>query len=115
MLSNSMLEFLRGTIWHSRRSDVVGLGGEVTVLDRSLPALRALDEFFDVTRQRRRKSRPGDTDVVVGAVLAPGAIAPRMSERKCCAPRKGSVVVDAAIYQNLGRDLSADVSRRPDP
>jgi alanine dehydrogenase len=84
----------------------VGLGCEVTVLDRSLPRLRQLDELF-AGRVRTRFSSAATiedevraADVVVGAVLIPGASAPRLITRamlKHMQPR--SVLVDVAIDQ----------------
>ncbi len=84
----------------------VGLGAEVTVLDRSLPRLRQLDELFQ-GRLRTRYSSVATiedevfaADVVIGAVLIPGASAPRVISRamlKQMRPR--SVLVDVAIDQ----------------
>jgi len=84
----------------------VGLGAEVTIIDRSLPRLRQLDELFG-GRVRTRFSTM-DTieqeiigaDVVIGAVLVPGAAAPRLLTRqmlKLMKPR--AVLVDVAIDQ----------------
>src|SRR3954463_6019810 len=62
----------------------VGLGAEVTVIDRSLPRLRELDELF-AGRIRTRfptteaiEQEVFAADVVVGAVLVPGASAPKL-------------------------------------
>ncbi len=84
----------------------VGLGSEVTILDRSLPRLRELDEQFG-GRVRTRFSSVATVeeeifaaDVVVGAVLIPGASAPKVITRamlKHMKPR--SVLVDVAIDQ----------------
>jgi alanine dehydrogenase len=84
----------------------VGLGAEVTVLDRSLPRLRQLDELFE-GRLRTRFSSAATiedevfcADVVIGAVLIPGASAPMVVSRpmlKQMQPR--SVLVDVAIDQ----------------
>jgi alanine dehydrogenase len=84
----------------------VGLGAEVTVLDRSLPRLRELDELFQ-GRLRTRYSSVATVeeevfaaDVVIGAVLIPGASAPKVVSRamlKQMRPR--SVLVDVAIDQ----------------
>ena len=84
----------------------VGLGCEVTVLDRSLPRLRQLDELFG-GRVRTRFSSVATieeellaADVVVGAVLIPGASAPRLVTRPMLATmRPRSVLVDVAIDQ----------------
>src|SRR5947207_1333051 len=84
----------------------VGLGSEVTVLDRSLPRLRQLDELF-AGRVRTRFSSVATieeevlaADVVIGAVLIPGASAPKVITRamlKKMRPR--SVLVDVSIDQ----------------
>jgi alanine dehydrogenase len=84
----------------------VGLGAEVTVVDRSLHRLRELDELFQ-GRVRTRYSTL-DTidheisiaDAVIGAVLIPGASAPKLVTRKMLKHMKpGSVLVDVAIDQ----------------
>ncbi|MBS0560341.1 MAG: alanine dehydrogenase [Proteobacteria bacterium] len=84
----------------------VGLGAEVTVIDRSLPRLRELEELFG-GRVRTRFStiaaveeEIAAADVVVGAVLVPGASAPKLVTRAMLASmRRGAVVVDVAIDQ----------------
>ena len=83
-----------------------GLGAEVTILDRSLPRLRELDELF----QGRVRTRFPTTeaieqevfaaDVVIGAVLVPGASAPKLVTRQMLkSMQQGSVIVDVAIDQ----------------
>jgi alanine dehydrogenase len=84
----------------------VGLGAEVTVLDRSLPRLRQLDDLF-AGRLRTRYSSVSTVedevlaaDVVIGAVLIPGASAPRVVSRDMLRRMKPrSVLVDVAIDQ----------------
>jgi alanine dehydrogenase len=84
----------------------VGLGAEVTILDRSLPRLRQLDEMF-LGRVRTRFSAIETieeevfaADVVIGAVLVPGASAPKLVKRDMLKRMKrGAVVVDVAIDQ----------------
>ncbi len=84
----------------------VGLGAEVTILDRSIPRLRELDEVFN-GRVRTRFSTIESleqevfaADVVIGAVLVPGASAPKLVSRNMLSSmRKGSVMVDVAIDQ----------------
>jgi alanine dehydrogenase len=80
----------------------VGLGAEVTILDRSLPRLRELDELFD-GRVRTRFSTIDvleneifAADVVIGAVLVPGASAPKL-----VSPR--NVGLDAQASRDRGR------------
>ena len=84
----------------------VGLGAEVTILERSLPRLRELDDLF-LGRVRTRFSSVATleeevfgADVVVGAVLVPGASAPRVVTRAMLGRmRAKSVLVDVAIDQ----------------
>lgn len=83
-----------------------GLGAEVIVLDKSLPRLRELDELFE-GRVRTRFSgietieeEVFSADVVIGAVLVPGASAPKLVNRAMLKRMKrGAVLVDVAIDQ----------------
>jgi alanine dehydrogenase len=83
-----------------------GLGAEVTILDRSIPRLRELDELFE-TRARTRFStieaiedEAFSADVVIGAVLVPGRSAPKLLTREMLkSMRRGAVLVDVAIDQ----------------
>ncbi|GEC56343.1 alanine dehydrogenase [Bradyrhizobium japonicum] len=84
----------------------VGLGAEVTIIDRSIPRLRELDELFE-GRVRTRFSTIESVeeevfaaDVVIGAVLVPGASAPKLVRRSMLSSmRKRAVIVDVAIDQ----------------
>lgn len=84
----------------------VGLGAEVTIIDRSIPRLRELDELFE-GRVRTRFSTIDAVedevfaaDVVIGAVLVPGASAPKLVRRDMLSSmRKRAVIVDVAIDQ----------------
>ena len=84
----------------------VGLGAEVTVIERSIPRLRQLDELFG-GRVRTRLStievveqEIASADVVVGAVLVPGASAPKLVTREMLSlMKRGAVIVDVAIDQ----------------
>ena len=90
---------------HSARM-AVGLGAEVTIIDRSIPRLRQLDEMFG-GRVRTRVStleaveqEIAHADVVVGAVLVPGAAAPKLISRNMLGlMTPGAVLVDVAIDQ----------------
>lgn len=84
----------------------MGLGADVTILDKSLPRLKLLDEQFgprlttiyatsDAIEQAVLKA-----DIVIGAVLLPGAKAPKLIPRDMLAQMKtGSVLVDVSIDQ----------------
>ena len=84
----------------------VGLGAEVTVLDRSIPRLRELDELFEGRARTRFSTIEAvehevfAADVVIGAVLVPGASAPKLVTREMLkSMQKGAVLVDVAIDQ----------------
>lgn len=83
-----------------------GMGANVTVLDRSLPRLRYLDDAFGSVFNTGYSSAGllaehlRDADMVVGAVLIPGAEAPKLVRRAQFADMKpGAVLVDVAIDQ----------------
>ena len=83
-----------------------GMGAEVTVLDRSLPRLRYLDDVFGGTFKNAYASE-GNTielarqaDLIIGAVLIPGAAAPKLISRAQLNDLKpGAALVDVAIDQ----------------
>lgn len=84
----------------------LGLGAQVTIVERSVPRLRALDELFAGRARTRHSSLEAvdaeilASDVVIGAVLAPGAAAPRLLRREHLSRMTpGSVIVDVAIDQ----------------
>ena len=83
-----------------------GMGADVTVLDMSLPRLRYLDDAFRNEFKTGYASK-GNTaeliaqaDMVVGAVLIPGAAAPKLISRAQLSTMKpGAALVDVAIDQ----------------
>src|SRR6201991_834138 len=84
----------------------VGLGAEVTILDRSIPRLRELDELFEGRARTRFSTIEAieqevfAADVVIGAVLVPGASAPKLVTRPMLkSMQPGAVLVDVAIDQ----------------
>ncbi|MBS1767142.1 MAG: alanine dehydrogenase [Acidobacteria bacterium] len=84
----------------------VGLGARVTVLDRSLPTLRYLDDIFGNRIETLWSSDAHveevlpSADLVIGAVLIPGAAAPKLIKRDMLKLMKqGSVIVDVAVDQ----------------
>ncbi len=83
-----------------------GLGADVTILDKSLPRLREIDQAFGgriktlVSNAQHIEDGLREADLVVGAVLVPGAAAPRLVRREQLALMKsGAVLVDVAIDQ----------------
>ncbi len=84
----------------------VGIGAHVTVIDRSLPRLKEIEAQFGSQVQTMFSTTASieaavvDADLVVGAVLVPGAAAPKLVTRAMVKQmRPGSVVVDIAIDQ----------------
>jgi alanine dehydrogenase len=84
----------------------VGLGADVTVLDVSLPRLRWLDDHYDgriktlYSDSYNIERCLGEADLVIGAVLLPGARAPKLISRGMLSlMRPGSAIVDVAVDQ----------------
>ena len=84
----------------------VGMGANVTVLDRSVPRLSYLDDVFmgRLTTQYASAAAVAElipsADLVIGAVLVPGAAAPKLIRRDQLATmQSGAVLVDVAIDQ----------------
>lgn len=84
----------------------IGLEAEVTVLDRSLERLRQLDSEFRSSLHTIYATQDAidryvcEADLVIGAVLLPGASAPKLVSRAMLKNMKpGSVLVDVAIDQ----------------
>ena len=84
----------------------VGLGAEVTLLDISTSRLSYLDEIFGSTITTLYSNRSNieesieEADLVIGAVLIPGAAAPKLVKREDLKKmKKGAVIVDVAVDQ----------------
>lgn len=84
----------------------VGLGASVTIFDRSLPRLRYLSDIFGAAVQTRHSTDASlaeallSADIVIGAVLNPGASAPKLVSQSMLKQMKpGAVLVDVAIDQ----------------
>lgn len=84
----------------------LGLGAQVTILDISLDRLRELDDLFQgrvstlVSNTYNIATSVREADLVIGAVLIPGAKAPKLvTEEMIKSMEPGSVVVDIAIDQ----------------
>jgi len=95
-----------GVVGANAATIAVGMGANVTVLDRSLARLRQLDADFEgrvhcvYSTATAIEEYALDSDLVIGAVLIPGAAAPKLLTRDIISRMKpGSVVVDVAIDQ----------------
>lgn len=95
-----------GVVGSNATRMAVGLGARVVVLDRSLPRLAQIDELLLNTVETAYATMDNiehhvlEADLLIGAVLVPGAAAPRLVSRELVAAmRPGSVVVDVAVDQ----------------
>jgi alanine dehydrogenase len=95
-----------GTVGTNAAKVAIGMGAHVTIIDRSLNRLRELDDIFNghaVTLASNAWTIGENlktADLVVGAVLIPGASAPKLVRREMVAGMKrGAVMVDVAIDQ----------------
>ncbi len=95
-----------GVVGHNSAKMAVGLGAHVTIIDRNLDRLRELDDIYSsqvVTLASNIftvRDAVRNADLVVGAVLIPGASAPKLVRREMLKTMKpGAVMVDVAIDQ----------------
>lgn len=100
----------------------VGLGADVTIIDLSADRLRQLEDIFgrDVQTLMSNPYNIAESvkhaDLVVGAVLIPGARAPKLvSEEMIKSMKPGSVVIDIAIDQGGIFATSDRVTTHDDP
>ncbi|MFJ4681264.1 MULTISPECIES: alanine dehydrogenase [unclassified Kitasatospora] len=91
--------------WHAA-TIAIGMGYEVTLLDRDINKLREADKVFGtkvkaiVSNSFELEKAVVEADLVIGAVLIPGAKAPKLVTNELVAKMKpGSVLVDIAIDQ----------------
>lgn len=95
-----------GVVGSNTARIAMGMEARVTVIDRSLERLQTLDQQFGGQLNTIYATRDAieayvtKADLVVGAVLVPGAAAPRLvTEEMVAQMRPGSVIVDVAIDQ----------------
>ncbi len=95
-----------GIVGRSAARVALGMGAHVTIIERSPGQMRAIDDLF-VGRVTTIMSQPVTVDawtrradLLIGAVLIPGAAAPKVVSRDLVAEMKdGSVIVDVAVDQ----------------
>jgi alanine dehydrogenase len=95
-----------GVVGTNAAKMAIGLGADVTIIDLSADRLRQLDDIFG-NQIKTLMSNPfniaeavAEADLLIGAVLIPGAKAPRLvTEEMVKAMKPGSVIVDVAIDQ----------------
>lgn len=95
-----------GVVGHNAAKIAVGLGANVTIIDRNLQRLREIDDIYNgnvvtlASNPHTVREALRLADLVVGAVLIPGASAPKLVKRDMITMMKrGSVVVDVAVDQ----------------
>jgi alanine dehydrogenase len=95
-----------GVVGYNAARVAVGMGADVVILDRSLPRLNWLDTIFErrlttlYSTADSLENEVSRADLVIGAVLVPGAAAPKLVTRAMLRKMKpGAVVVDVAIDQ----------------
>jgi len=95
-----------GIVGYNAAVIALGLGANVTILDRSIDRMRHLEEILSgrvslvMSSSLQIEESVKDADVVIGAVLIPGALAPKLITRDMVASMKdGSVLADVAIDQ----------------
>jgi alanine dehydrogenase len=95
-----------GVVGTNAAKMALGLSAHVTIIDRDLNRLRQLDDIFNgqvvtlASNALTIRENLQTADLVVGAVLIPGASAPKLVKREMIAGMKrGAVMVDVAIDQ----------------
>jgi alanine dehydrogenase len=95
-----------GVVGFNAAQMAAGLGADVTILDRSPEVLEKLGIYFEARAKTRFSNRANvaecvaDADLVIGAVLIPGAAAPKLVTADMLKTmKKGAVLVDVAIDQ----------------
>ncbi len=95
-----------GTVGTNALKRAVGLGARVSVIDKSLDRLRYLDDIFHGRIESLASNRyniaeaVAQADLVIGAVLIPGALTPHLvTEDMVRSMQRGSVIVDVSIDQ----------------
>ena len=95
-----------GVVGFNAAQMAVGLGADVTILDRDPEVLEKLGTHFESRAKTRFSNRANieqmiaEAELVIGAVLVPGAAAPKLVTKEMLGLMKqGSVLVDVAIDQ----------------
>jgi alanine dehydrogenase len=95
-----------GVVGYNAAVIALGLGAQVTILERSIDRMRHLEEVLSgrvsllMSSTLQVAASVEDADLVIGAVLIPGAVAPKLVSREMITSMKeGAVVVDVAIDQ----------------
>ncbi len=95
-----------GTVGFNAAQMATGLGADVTILDRSIPVMRRIENIFGAKVKTKYSTKQAfeeslaDADVIISGVHVPGASTPKLISRAMIKSLKpGSVFVDVAIDQ----------------
>ena len=95
-----------GIVGYNAAVIALGLGANVTILERSIDRMRHLDEILSgrvtlmMSSSLQIQESVADADAVIGAVLIPGALAPKLVTAEMVRGMKqGAVIADVAIDQ----------------
>lgn len=111
-----------GVVGTNAAKVAIGLGADVTIIDLSADRLRQLDDIFG-NQIKTLMSNPfniaeavAEADLLIGAVLIPGARAPKLvKEDMVKAMKPGSVIVDVAIDQGGIVETVDHITTHDDP
>jgi alanine dehydrogenase len=102
-----------GIVGYNAAVITLGLGANVTILERSIDRMRHLDEILSgrvslvMSSSLQIEESIVEADVVIGAVLIPGALAPKLVTREMIrAMKDGAVICDVAIDQGGSAETS---------
>lgn len=95
-----------GVVGHNAARIAFGMGAHVTIIDKNLDRLRDLDDIYNgqivtlASNEWTIREALVQADLVIGAVLIPGASAPKIVKRDILSRmRPGAVIVDVSIDQ----------------
>ena len=111
-----------GTVGASAAKVAIGMGAQVSIIDRNLDRLRILDDLYG-GRIKTFASNPAHleqstryADLLIGAVLVVGARTPKIvSEEMVKKMKKGSVIIDVAVDQGGSIETIDRVTTHADP
>ncbi|RIW29687.1 alanine dehydrogenase [Bacillus salacetis] len=122
-VSRSRVTIIGGGVAGTNAAKIaVGMGAQVTILDLSPERLRQLDDIFGgdvqtlMSNPLNIEKAVAESDLVIGAVLIPGAKAPKLvTEDMIKSMMPGSVVVDIAIDQGGIFETTDRITTHDDP
>ena len=110
-----------GMVGYNAAVIALGMGAQVTILERSVDRMRFLEQILSgrvqllMSSALQLEESIKDADLTIGAVLIPGALAPKLIKREMLATMKEELRLRRRRDRPgwLRRDLEADDARRP--